>query len=45
MIELTRCDDFIERFEQLHGLKVHKVPLEYFDGRRVLLLMCKCSGV
>ena len=45
MIELTRCDELIKQFEQLHKLKVHKVPLEYFDGRRVLLLMCKCSGV
>ena len=45
MIELTRCDELIKQFEQLHKLKVHKIPLEYFDGRRVLLLMCKCSGV
>lgn len=45
MIELTRCYELIKQFERLHKLKVHKIPLEYFDGRRVLLLMCKCSGV
>lgn len=45
MIELTRADNFIKEFERVYSLKVHKIPLEYFDGRRVLLLMCKCSGV
>jgi hypothetical protein len=45
MIELVCADSFIKTFEKLHDLKVHKIPLEYANGRRVLVLMCKCRGV
>lgn len=45
MIELSLADNFIKNFERLHSLKVYKIPLELFNGKRVLLLMCKCSGV
>ncbi|MBO7277861.1 MAG: hypothetical protein J6U84_07875 [Bacteroidales bacterium] len=44
MIELVCADKFINEFERIHKLKVHKIPLEYFDGRSVLLLMCKCGN-
>lgn len=43
MIELVCADSFIKTFERLHNLKVHKIPLEYSNGKRVLLLMCKCG--
>ena len=43
MIELVCADSFIKTFEKLHNLKVHKIPLEYSNGRRVVLLMCKCG--
>ena len=43
MIEIVCADKFIQEFERLHKLKVHKIPLDYFNGRRVLLLMCKCG--
>lgn len=41
MIEFVCADEFIKNYERLHGLKVHKIPLEYSNGKRVLLLMCK----
>lgn len=44
MIELVCADKFIKEFEKIHKLKVHKIPLNYFDGRSVLLLMCKCGN-
>ena len=44
MIELVCGDSFIKTFERLHNLKVHKIPLEYSSGKRVLLFMCKCRG-
>ena len=43
MIELVCGDSFIKTFERLHNLKVHKIPLEYSNGERVLLFMCKCG--
>lgn len=43
MIELVCGDSFIKTFERLHNLKVHKIPLEYSNGKRVLLFMCKCG--
>ena len=44
MIELLRADDFIKSFEKRFSQHVRKIPLNYADGRSVLLLMCKCSG-
>ncbi len=43
MIELVQADDFIKRFEKLHKLKIHKIPLNFASGRSVLLLMCRCG--
>lgn len=43
MIELFRADDFIKNFEKRFSKRVYKIPLNYADGRSVLLLMCKCS--
>ncbi len=44
MIELLRADDFIRSFEKRFSLHVHKIPLNYANGKSVLLLMCKCSN-
>jgi lipid II:glycine glycyltransferase (peptidoglycan interpeptide bridge formation enzyme) len=42
MIELANADKFIEMFEA-YGKKVARVPLTYFSGRKVNLLMSKCG--
>lgn len=43
MIELLRADDFIKNFEKRFSKRVYRIPLNYADGRSVLLLMCRCS--
>lgn len=44
MIELSCAADFIKAFENTYSLKVYKIPLTFFNGREVLLLMCRCPG-
>lgn len=44
MIELSCAADFIKAFENTYFLKVYKIPLTFFNGREVLLLMCRCPG-
>ena len=42
MIELGNADVFISNFER-YGRKIQRIPLTYFDGRKVNLLMSKCG--
>jgi hypothetical protein len=42
MIKLTNADSFIRKFE-IYGRKISRIPLTYFNGRKVNILMCKCG--
>ncbi|MDR1006250.1 MAG: hypothetical protein LBL74_05240 [Bacteroidales bacterium] len=42
MIELASADAFIKKFE-IYGRKVTRIPLTYFSGSKVNLLMSKCG--
>ncbi|MDR1725810.1 MAG: aminoacyltransferase [Bacteroidales bacterium] len=42
MIELQNADEFIRKFER-YGKKIHRIPLTFYNGRKVNLLMSKCG--
>ncbi|MDR1847342.1 MAG: hypothetical protein LBR17_04410 [Bacteroidales bacterium] len=42
MIEIKDASNFIVNYEH-YAKKVYRIPLTYFDGRQVNILMCKCG--